>query len=99
MLKLNKLAGTLRDNNGVKLVYDDAAVDKIVERCHDAETGARNIDFIINVNLLPKLSSFVLQSMAQGNSMPETISVGIDGDGEFSIESKSDVSCETSQEK
>lgn len=99
VLKLNKLAGTLRDNNGVKLVYDDAAVDKIVERCHDAETGARNIDFIINVNLLPKLSSFVLQSMAQGNSMPETISVGIDGDGEFSIESKSDVSCETSQEK
>ncbi len=84
-LKLNKLAHMLVSNNGVRLAYGDDVVRQIVDRCHDSETGARNIDFIINVNLLPKLSSFVLQAMNSGGSMPSKITLTIEN-GEFAME-------------
>lgn len=83
-LKLDKLAKMLKNNNGVSLVYGDDVVDQIVDRCHDSETGARNIDFIINVNLLPKLSAYVLQAMNNGGDMPASITLSI-SDGEFAM--------------
>lgn len=84
IIKLNKLAATLKHNNGLALTYDPDVVEKITERCTDSETGARNIDFIINVNLMPKLSSFVLQCMTDG-SMPKAINLKIGDDGEFDM--------------
>ena len=60
-------------------------MDAIVERCTDAETGARNIDLIINVNLLPKLSSFVLSTMSDGN-VPDGIHLKLDENNEFAMD-------------
>ena len=87
--KLNKLADMLKNNNKLTLTYDDQVVDLVSEKCTDAETGARNIDFIINVNLLPKLSTFVLQGMADG-VLPESIAVSVNDEGEFVITSSAD---------
>ncbi len=84
-LKLGKLAATLKENNGVKLTWTPEIEAQIADRCKDAETGARNVDFIINVNLLPRLSSFVLERMGQGGAMPECISISLGDDGDFAL--------------
>ncbi len=84
ILKLNKLAKLLQKNNGIKLSYADEIVEQIVERCKDAETGARNIDLIINVNLLPKLSAFVLQALSSGE-VPAEIGLSLDENKEFAM--------------
>ena len=85
IIKLGKLQKQLKNNNGIKLTYDENILDAIVERCTDAETGARNIDLIINVNLLPKLSSFVLSTMSDGN-IPEGIHLKLDENNEFAMD-------------
>jgi type VI secretion system protein VasG len=85
IIKLGKLQKQLKNNNGIKLTYDDNILDAIVERCTDAETGARNIDLIINVNLLPKLSSFVLSTMSDGN-VPDGIHLKLDENNEFAMD-------------
>src|SRR5574344_96697 len=87
ILKLGKLVKLLAKNNGIELTYENNVVDQIVERCHDAETGARNIDLIINVNLLPKLSAFVLAAMSEG-VVPKGINLKLDDNSEFDMEIK-----------
>ena len=52
-LKLNRLKTTLMDNNKMKFEWSDKVVDSIAERCTEVETGARNIEYILNANLLP----------------------------------------------
>ena len=87
IIKIGRLQKQLKDNNGIKLTYEPEILDAVVERCNDAETGARNIDLILNVNLLPKLSSFVLSTMSDGN-VPEEIHLKLDENQEFMMELK-----------
>ena len=43
--------------------YGDDVVDQIVARCTDVESGARNIDHIVNKTLLPLISTEILQQV------------------------------------
>ncbi|WP_283106889.1 type VI secretion system ATPase TssH [Shewanella surugensis] len=83
VLKLTRLAERLKQNNGTHFTYTKAVVDQITERCTDVETGARNIDFILNGSILPELSRQVLAQMGQGE-MPETVTLNIQK-GEFTF--------------
>jgi len=49
------------------------------------ETGARNIDHIMQGTLLPGVSSEILQKMAEG-ALPERLEITIDDSGEFQIQ-------------
>ncbi|WP_299497188.1 type VI secretion system ATPase TssH [uncultured Shewanella sp.] len=82
-LKLTRLAEMLQQNNGTRFSYTKAVVDQIAERCTDVETGARNIDFILNGSILPELSRQVLAQMGQGE-MPEVVTLNIQK-GEFTF--------------
>ena len=57
-------------------------IDAIAERCTEVETGARNVDHIINGSLLPRISTEILQQMTIG-PLPELVKVGLDDKGEF----------------
>ena len=74
-LKLGKVAGRVADSYGAKFSYSDAVIDGIRARCTEVDTGARNVDHILNRSLLPELSSQVLSSLAEGASISE---IGID---------------------
>ena len=65
-LKLKKLTRTLMENNKMALTYAPEVVDQITARCTEVETGARNIEFILNGNVLPQLSQTILARMAEG---------------------------------
>jgi len=55
-------------------------VDAIAQRCTEVESGARNVDNILTNTLLPEISRRLLEAIAEG-AKPETIRVGIGGDG------------------
>ncbi|WP_320173338.1 type VI secretion system ATPase TssH [Maridesulfovibrio sp.] len=84
-LKLGKLEKMLLANNKMKLSYDDSVVDQIAARCTEVETGARNIEYILNGNVLPKMSKEILMHMTEGG-MPAAVHLGVDEDGSFNME-------------
>ena len=63
-LKLQQLADRIRSNHGAAFSWDDDVAEAIAARCHEVESGARNIDHIITQSLLPELASQVLERMA-----------------------------------
>jgi type VI secretion system protein VasG len=84
-LKLGQLEKRLKENHRMAMSIDPKVIDAIAERCTEVETGARNVDHIINGTLLPKISSEILQQMSTG-SMPDKIAVTLDDKGDFAFE-------------
>ena len=82
--KLNKLSARLATNHRMQLTYSDRAVDQIAARCTEVETGARNVDFILNLNVLPQLSREILAQMSTGTP-PSTVRLDLAEDGGFNI--------------
>ncbi len=63
-LKLAQLAERIRRHHGAHFHWDAYVADAITARCHEVESGARNIDHIITQSLLPALASQVLERIA-----------------------------------
>jgi type VI secretion system protein VasG len=84
-LKLDNLKRTLVENNKMTLDYTTAVVDQIASRCTETETGARNIEYILNGNVLPQLSQTILQHMAEGQ-MPSKVRLDVDDEGAFKMD-------------
>ncbi len=84
-LKLDKLATRLMENNKMKFVYTDATVDQITDRCTEVVTGARNIDYILTGNIMPRMSQEILAHMTTGG-MPEEVRLDVGEDGAFKME-------------
>lgn len=83
-LKLNALASRLRANHAVRLDWNENAAQAIAMRCSETETGARNIDDILSMHILPQLSKAILLHMADGD-MPESIRLEGSEQGAISI--------------
>lgn len=81
-LKLRSIGKRVKERYGVAFDVDPAVVDSIVARCREVESGARNIENILNRTLLPELSGRVLERLAEGRS-PARIGIGIGPDGAF----------------
>ena len=63
-LKLAKIARRVRENYNAELSYTDALVNGVAGRCHEVDSGARNVDHILNRSLLPNLSEKFLSKLA-----------------------------------
>jgi type VI secretion system protein VasG len=81
-LKLRSIGKRVKERYGVAFDVDPAVVDSIVARCREVESGARNIENILNRTLLPELSGRVLERLAEGRS-PARIAIGIGPEGAF----------------
>ncbi len=86
-LKLDKLGERLMQNNKMKLVYTPAVVDQITNRCTEVETGARNIDYILTGNIMPRMSQEILSHMTE-EGMPSEVRLDLNKDGSFKMEFK-----------
>ncbi|MDR1167059.1 MAG: type VI secretion system ATPase TssH [Deltaproteobacteria bacterium] len=84
-LKLGTLKKRLAANAGLTLKVDEGVTKAIVERCRDAETGARNIDFILDAGILPLLSKEILSQMSQGEIAQATVSLSLSPSGDFAV--------------
>src|SRR5205814_9820542 len=65
-LNLKKIGARLKENHKAEFSYDDKMVDTVASRCKEVESGARNVDHILNGTMLPTMAREVLQRMAEG---------------------------------
>ena len=82
-LKLERVRETLWGNNRMTLDYDASVVERVVARCTALDTGARAIDFILNGEVLPRLSREVLLRLGGGQGSAVSLGVGPDGEVSF----------------
>lgn len=83
-LKLERVAARLQQSHKMALSWEDAIVDKITERCTEVETGARNIDHIIQGSLLPRMSTEILHRMTTG-PLPDRLQIRWDDAEGFAL--------------
>jgi type VI secretion system protein VasG len=84
-LKIDKLVARVADTHKMAMDYTPAVVDQIAQRCTEVETGARNIDHIMNGTILPQMSREILERMSE-ESMPSEVHLGMAEDGSFKID-------------
>jgi type VI secretion system protein VasG len=82
-LKLRSIGKRVRETYDAAFDVDPAVTEAIVERCREVESGARNIENILNRTLLPELSAQVLERLSEGKPIGK-VRVGMNGDGGFS---------------
>jgi type VI secretion system protein VasG len=81
-LKLGKIKKRLLANQKLEIEFNKNVIDDIVASCTRAETGARNIDAIVDRKLAPEISAQLLGFMAEGKN-PEKLVVTKGKDGSF----------------
>ena len=80
--KIGNIQRMLYENNKTNLTYTQQVIQTITDRCVEVESGARNIDFILNSNILPNLSRTIL-AYSSTSGIPENINIDIAADGNF----------------
>ena len=74
-LKLERIKARVAANHNASFQYDDALVAAVLARCTEVDSGARNVDTILNGTLLPEVADNVLAAMAAGGGV-KAIKVG-----------------------
>ncbi|MFA9439956.1 hypothetical protein ACDA63_09990 [Uliginosibacterium sp. sgz301328] len=72
-LKLSKVADRLARHYRTRLEYDGQVCDYIAAACLAPDTGARNIDHLLNQQLLPTVSQALLQWQRDTGDAPSVV--------------------------
>jgi type VI secretion system protein VasG len=83
-LQLGKVTKRFADTHKNQVTFSNEVPAAILGRCKEVESGARNVERIINQTLLPLLATEVLTFMAQGQPVP-AMQVGIDAKSNFVV--------------
>ncbi|MYN41275.1 type VI secretion system ATPase TssH [Duganella sp. FT109W] len=81
-LKLGKIERRIAANHKAEFSYDEALVEAVLARCTEVDSGARNVDNILNGTLLPEIAESVLARMAEGAAIAK-IKVSANKQGQF----------------
>lgn len=65
-LQFERIRKRVEAQHGVEFHYSDAAVDLVIRRCTEIESGGRMIDAILTHTVLPELSKSFLTALAEG---------------------------------
>lgn len=77
-IKLRHIAERLNTQHNLPLIWSNEVVSSIAASCTVVDTGARNIDHIINASLLPQIATTLLSNM--GYDCRSRISVDLDSE-------------------
>jgi type VI secretion system protein VasG len=81
-LKLGRIQKRIAINHKAEFSYDEPLVEAVLARCTEVDSGARNVDNILNGTLLPEIAETVLGRMAEGGSIAK-IKVTANKQGQF----------------
>ena len=81
-LKLGRIGRRIRSNHRADFGWSAALEDAVLARCTEVDSGARNVDHILNGTLLPTMAETVLGHMSEGREIGR-IRVGANKRGEF----------------
>nr|WP_276616329.1 type VI secretion system ATPase TssH [Sphingomonas sp. SFZ2018-12] len=71
VISLKRIEKRVIGSYGASFSWDDALLDKLVERCTETESGARNIENILKRGLLADLAGQLLELRAEGKEVTE----------------------------
>ncbi|MBW8834735.1 MAG: type VI secretion system ATPase TssH, partial [Burkholderia sp.] len=72
-LKLERIRRRIESNHKAVFEWDESLIDAVLARCTEVDSGARNVDHILNGTLLPEVAQQVLERIANmklESSMP-----------------------------
>jgi type VI secretion system protein VasG len=81
-LKLDRIRRRIESNHKAVFEWHESLVDAVLARCTEVDSGARNVDHILNGTLLPEIAQQVLERVANGAAI-ERIAVRASEAGEF----------------
>ncbi|MFM0015126.1 type VI secretion system ATPase TssH [Paraburkholderia sediminicola] len=81
-LKLERIRRRIESNHKAVFEWDESLVDAVLARCTEVDSGARNVDHILNGTLLPEVAQQVLERIANGAAIAR-IAVRASEAGEF----------------
>ncbi|MFL9866229.1 type VI secretion system ATPase TssH [Paraburkholderia fungorum] len=81
-LKLERIRRRIESNHKAVFEWDESLVEAVLARCTEVDSGARNVDHILNGTLLPEVAQQVLERIANGAAI-ERIAVRASEAGEF----------------
>jgi len=85
-LKLGRIRDRVSANHKAAFSWDDGLVEAVLARCTEVDSGARNVDHILNGTLLPEIAENVLTAMAEGTRINSIkVSAGKKGDFKYKV--------------
>ncbi|MGN4108330.1 type VI secretion system ATPase TssH [Burkholderia gladioli] len=81
-LKLDRIRRRIEANHKAVFEWDESLVEAVLARCTEVDSGARNVDHILNGTLLPEIAGHVLERLADGTAL-KRIAVRASEAGEF----------------
>lgn len=81
-LKLDRIRARILENHKAEFSVAKSLPEAVLARCTEVDSGARNVDHILNGTLLPEIAGVVLSRMASGEAI-KRIKVSASKHGEF----------------
>lgn len=77
--KLGKIAARMEQQYGTKVICSDDLLELLLNRCTEVDSGARNVDNILNATVLPALAAEILVAMSE-QKIPGLIQIDVRND-------------------
>ena len=74
--KLNKITARLEQQYTTQVTYNEDLIELLLSRCTEIDSGARNVDNILNSSVLPALATHILVCLAEQN-LPKQIYIKV----------------------
>lgn len=81
-LKLERIGRRIREHHHAEFSWDASLLEAVLARCVEVDSGARNVDHILNGTLLPEVAQAVLEKMAKEEAITR-IKAGATRKGQF----------------
>ncbi|WP_374666169.1 type VI secretion system ATPase TssH [Acinetobacter sp.] len=72
--KLGKITARIAKHYQTQVSYSDELVELLLSRCTEIDSGARNVDNILNSTVLPELATHILMAMSE-QKIPSMIQI------------------------
>jgi type VI secretion system protein VasG len=83
-IKLDTMGARLERRYGIELVCEPDVLTSLAHACLIRESGARNVDSLLNENILPLISRELLARLANGQ-MPRQAHLAVAANGPFAV--------------
>jgi type VI secretion system protein VasG len=79
-LQMSRVQKRIDANHKVRFDYDEAAINQIIARCTEVESGGRMIDAILTNTILPTISQEILRRTLDAKSLSRIALTATEGD-------------------
>ena len=77
--KLGKIIQRIQTQYQTEVTYSNDLLELILSRCTEVDSGARNVDHILNASVLPALATQILMALSE-EKVPEKIQIEVKND-------------------